>query len=90
LNDKLYHDTTPKEIGDRVNVLDFSSCTHLNGNELDYEQNEELDFYFIVIETKQKVIFNAYFNEYLQNLVIVNHITNKQYRINSGHVKLMK
>lgn len=81
-----------KEIGDRVNILDFSSCTYMNGRPLDYEFDEEMSFdfitMFIVIETGQKTVFDAYFKAYKQDLVIVNPLTNKKYRINSGHVKL--
>ena len=33
-----------KEIGDRVMIEDYSSCTHMNGLELDSEQDEEMQF----------------------------------------------
>ena len=81
-----------KEIGDRVDILDYSSCTHMNGRPLDSEQDEEMQFnaltYFIVIETGCDYVYDAYFTKYRQNLVIVNPHTNNRYRINSGHVKL--
>jgi len=89
---KQDRDTEKKEIGDRVTVLDYSSCTHLNGQELDSEQDEEMQFnmvtYFIVIETHQKHIYNTYFKQDRQDLIIANPLTNKLYRVNSGHVML--
>jgi hypothetical protein len=93
LNNK-YRDIMPKEIGDRVTILDYSSCTHLNGKELDDEQDEEMQFndltYFIVIANGQNNRFNAYYTIYRQDLVIVNPLTNVQFRVNSGHVQLKK
>jgi len=87
-----YRDPYKKEIGDRVTVLDYSSCTDMNGMELDSEQDEEMQFnamtYFIVIKTQQKYIYNAYYTKYCQDLIIVNPLNKKKFRINSGHVKL--
>ena len=81
-----------KEIGDRVNINDYSSCTHMNGRELDSEQDEEMQFnsltYFIVINDRQRNLFDAYYTKFNQDLIIVNHLTNVQFRINSGHVTL--
>jgi len=81
-----------KEIGDRVTILDYSSCTHMDGKELDSEADEEMQFnsmtYFIVIETGQNYVHDAYYAKYKQNLIIVNPLTNVRFRINSGHVKL--
>lgn len=87
-----HRDPCRKEIGDRVDIMDFSSCTHLNGRELCEAQDEQMQFdrlvYFIVIATHQNHSFDAYFRTYKQNLVIVNPHNDLQYRINSGHVKL--
>jgi len=96
INDVLdniqYRDTERKEIGDRVSILDYSSCSHMNGRELDSEHDEEMQFnmmtYFIVIETRQKYEYDAYFAKYRQDLIIVNPLTKVRYRINSGHVKI--
>jgi hypothetical protein len=96
INDVLenirYRDTLRKEIGDRVTILDYSSCTHMNGRELDNEQDEEMQFnattYFIVIADKQRYNYNAYYAKYNQDLVIVNPLTKVRFRVNSGHVKL--
>jgi hypothetical protein len=93
LLDNLSHrDTNRKELGDRVQILDYSSCTHMNGKPLDYEEDDEMSFNFvtefIVIETDCQHIYDAYYKKYKQNLIIVNPITNKRYRINSGHVQL--
>jgi len=81
-----------KEIGDRVMIDDYSSCTHMNGMELDSEQDEEMQFntlsHFIVVNDRQRHSFDAYYKKYNQDLIIVNPLTNKQFRINSGHVKL--
>lgn len=81
-----------KEIGDRVNILDYSSCSHMDGNELDSEADEQMQFdamtYFIVIETRQKCFYDAYYTKYNQDLIIVNPFTKVQYRIGSGHVQL--
>jgi hypothetical protein len=87
-----HRDPYVKEVGDRVSIIDFSSCTHLNGLELDLDDDDGMNFnfitHFIVIETRQNIQYDAYFKTYRQNLVIVNPFTNKQYRINSGHVTL--
>lgn len=85
-------DPYKKELGDRVAIMDYSSCTHMNGMELDSQEDEDMQFnrltYFIVIETDCDYIYDAYYKKYHQNLVIVNPLTNKKFRINSGHVKL--
>jgi len=85
-------DPVIKEIGDRVVINDYSSCTHLNGRELDTVEDEEMQFnaltYFIVIDTDIKHFYNAIHVTYQQDLIIVNPLTKKQFRINSGHVKL--
>ena len=96
LNDLLenlkHRDPYRKQVGDRVTILDYSSCTHMNGLPLDYEQDEEMSFNFIttfiVIETGLKHRYEAYYTSYKQDLVIVNPLTNKRYRIISGHVQL--
>jgi hypothetical protein len=94
LDNPKYRDPERKEIGDRVIILDYSSCTHLNGQELDSEQDEEMQFnmmtYFIVIETQQNYQHDAFYTKYKQDLVIVNPLTKKKFRINSGHVKIKK
>ena len=81
-----------KEIGDRVNILDYSSCTHMNGMELDSEQDEEMQFnfmtYFIVVNDRQKSLYDAYYTKFNQDLIIVNPVTNVHFKINSGHVQL--
>jgi hypothetical protein len=85
-------DPDRKEVGDRVVIIDYSSTTHLNGNELDIELDDDFDLNFntelIVIETRQNHIYDSGYSSYKQNLVVVNSLTNKQFRINSGHVKL--
>lgn len=92
LDNLRYRDPYRKEIGDRVSVLDFSSCTHMNGRPLDYEFDEQMSFNyvteFIVIETGCDYSYDAYFTKYKQNLIIFNPLTNMRYRINSGHVQL--
>jgi len=92
LLDNQDRDPYRKVLGDRVQILDYSSCTHLNGRPLDFEDDEEMSFNFvtefIVIETGCLHIYDAYFKKYKQDLIIVNPLTNKKYMINSGHVKL--
>jgi len=91
--DKKHRDTATKELGDRVNIIDFSSCTHLNGRPLDYDlEGDEMDFNFatelIVIATRQNINYDAYYVTYRQDLVVVNALTNKKFCISSGHVTL--
>ena len=90
--DNKHRDPYVKEVGDRVSIIDFSSTTYMNGLELDLENDEEMNFnsmtFFIVIETRQNIMYDAYFKTYRQDLVIVNPFTNRRYRINSGHVTL--
>ena len=94
INEVLDNNRDPyrKEIGDRVNILDFSSVTHMNGLELDSEEDDQMQFgyltCFIVIEDRQRHSYDAYYLKYNQDLVIVNPLTNVRYRVNSGHVQL--
>lgn len=94
LDNLKYRNPERKEVGDRVTILDYSSCTHLNGQELDSEEDEEMQFnmmtYFIVIETHQNYVHDAYYAKYRQDLIIVNPLTRKQFRINSGHVEIKR
>jgi hypothetical protein len=94
LDNLKYRDPERKEVGDRVTILDYSSCTHLNGQELDSEQDEEMQFnimtYFIVIETRQNYQYNTLYTNYKQDLIIVNPLTKKKFRIISGHVEIKR
>jgi len=89
---KVINNTEYKDIGDRVVVLDYSSISHLNGEELfpeDYDRVEEMkakDEYYIVIETRKKVLFK----KYLQDMVIVNPKTNEQFRVASRHLRIYR
>ena len=87
--DILERDTAKKEVGDRVKVIDFSSMTHLEeALEFDdYDEIEPVD-YFIVIATHEKSEYKSFVLTYTQDLIIVNPVSNKQYRIISGHTKL--
>ena len=95
INEVLDNNRDPyrKEIGDRVNILDYSSVTHMNGMELDSEQDEEMQFnsicYFIVIQDRQKHLYDAYYTKFNQDLIIVNPFTNVRFRVNSGHLQLI-
>lgn len=95
INEVLDNNRDPyrKEIGDRVNILDYSSCTHMNGKELDSDQDEEMQFnamvHFIVANDRQRHLYDAYYTKFNQDLIIANPLTNVQFRINSGHVQLM-
>ena len=92
LDDK-YRDTETKEIGDRVQVIDYSSVTKLNGEDLDcFDEDMQFDArtYFIVIETRQRVKYDAYYTIYTQDIIMVNPHTKKQYRANQGHLTLIK
>jgi hypothetical protein len=94
VNDMLDDKRDPyrKEIGDRVLIWDYSSCTHMNGMELDTEEDEQMQFnsltYFIVIETGCKYVHDAYYRKYRQDIVVVNPLTHMRFRINSGHLRL--
>ena len=95
INDVLnetFRDTETKEIGDRVNVIDFSSCTNLKGRRIDFKNIDDIDFNtkFIVIETRQNITYDVEYTVFNQNLVIVDPLSNMKYRINSGHIKLLK
>jgi hypothetical protein len=83
-------DYDKKVIGDRVQVIDYSSVSHRNGLPLEWQDFEELDglTVFIVIETSKKVQYKAQYNTYIQDVVIVNTKLNKQYRVMSNHLKL--
>jgi len=83
-------DSRRKGIGDRVLIWNYSSISHINGNDPYSDDYEEIinSKYLIVIETGQKNVFDALFIQFTQDLVVVNSATNKQYRISSEHVKL--
>jgi len=83
----IVNNTEPKSIGDRVEILDFSSLSNKNGEEV--ENIEEIDEnvkYYIVIETNEKFKFK----NYVQDVVIVNPKNNEQYRIASRHLKIYR
>ena len=96
INDVLdnikYRNIERKEIGDRVTLLDYSSVTHMNGRELDSELDEEMQFntltYFIVIQDRQRIEYDALYTKFNQDLIIVNPLTRVMFRVISGHVKL--
>ena len=92
LNNFQNDNSVCKEIGDRVVVVDYSSCTDLNGQTLDSKADEDMQFnpltYFIVIDTQKKINYKTFYTTYRQDLIIVNPLTKKQFRINSGHVIL--
>ena len=80
-----------KEIGDRVEVIDYSSVTNENGDEFegnDYN-NVDFDMTFIVIETNLKNQYKTTFVTYIQDLIIVNPITKIKYRVSSNHVRVL-
>ena len=86
-------DTERKELGDRVQIIDFSSCTHIDGRPLDYDlEDDEMVFNFhtelIVIATREQAVYDAYYVQYEQDLVVINTLTNRRFRIGSGHVTL--
>ena len=80
-----------KDIGDKVNVIDFSSVSFHRGSALDAMDLEDLNFntVFMVVETNCKSYFKTEYHEYKQDLVIVDLKTNKYYRTISGHTKLI-
>ena len=84
-----FRDPNIKEIGDRVAVIDYSSVTRIDGSEID-ESDEDMQFnadmYFIVTQTHQRAIYDAYYTKYIQDLVIANPQTKMEYRVTSGHV----
>lgn len=88
-----FRDTEVKEIADRVQIIDYSSVTRIDGSdidELDEDMQFDADIYFIVIKTQEKHPYDAVFTKYNQDLVIVNSYTNMEYRVASGHVTLYK
>jgi len=89
---EIVNNTETKDVGDRVIVLDYSSVTHMNGEELypeDYDKITEMkdrDEYYIVIETNKKVLFKRY----MQDIVIVNPKTSEQFRTTSRHLRIYR
>jgi hypothetical protein len=87
---KIINDTEPKEIGDRVVVLDYSSVSHIDGEELDDNDYDNIDTmedgYYIVIETKTRIPFK----NYIQDTIIVNPKTNEKFRAVSRHLKIYR
>jgi hypothetical protein len=87
---EIINNTETKDVGDRVIVLDYSSVTHMNGEELCPEDYDNIirmnDEYYIVIETNKKVLFK----KYMQDIVIVNPKTNEQFRTTSKHLRIYR
>ena len=89
---KVINNTEYKDVGDRVIVLDYSSVSHLNGDELfpeDYDRVEEMkanNEYYVVAETGKKVLFK----KYLQDLIIANPKTNELFRVASRHLRIYR
>lgn len=87
---KIINNTELKDVGDRVVVLDYSSVSHLNGEQLDDTDYDKIDMdenaYYIVIETRKKVVFK----DYVQDIVIVNPRTNEQFRVASRHLRIYR
>jgi len=91
--DSKFRDAVVKEIGDRVQVIDYSSVTRLDGtdiDELDEDMQFDADVYFIVIQTRQKHCNDVGYTVYNQDLVMVMPQTKMEYRVNSGHVSIYK
>jgi len=87
---KVINNTEPKDIGDRVVVLDYSSVSHMDGEELDDTDYDKIDMsensYYIVIETRRRISFKSY----TQDVVIVNPKTNEQFRVESRHLRIYR
>ena len=82
-------DYNPKAIGDRVQVLNYSSVSYKNGLPVDLlEENIDGQTVFIVIETHKRVEFETPYNTYIQDILMVDAKTKKQYRAMSNHIKL--
>ena len=87
---KIINNTEPKDVGDRVVVLDYSSVSHMNGEELDDTDYDKIDMkedaYYIVIETRRRMTFK----DYLQDVIIANPRTNEQFRVASRHLRIYR
>lgn len=83
-------DFNVKEVGDRVCILDYSSISHVNGENLFPEEYEKFisEDYFIVINTRLNKEKKSTFGNYKQDLMIGHPKTNEVFRIASRHVKL--
>jgi hypothetical protein len=91
-----YVETDPKvlikkEIGDRVEVIDYSSVTNENGEEFEGDDynNVEFNMMFIVIETNLRNQYKTTFVTYQQDLIIVDPKTKRKYRVSSNHVRVL-
>ena len=83
-------DNSKKEIGDRVQVLDYSGVSHKNGLPLDFGDADDLDGFtvFIVIDTNKIVKFKTIFGDFIQDILMVDTKTNMQYWAVSKHLKI--
>ena len=83
-------DSTKKEIGDRVQVLDYSGVSHKNGLPLDFGDADDLDGFtiFVVIDTSKKIKFKTIFGDFMQDILMVDTKTNMQYWAVSKHLKI--
>jgi hypothetical protein len=77
-------DHTKMEIGDRVIPWDGSSLTDIDGNKY-YVIDEPFisTKYWIVVDNNLNILYN----DYIQDLIICNPITNQMFRISSAGVK---
>jgi len=84
-------DTQKKEIGDRVMIIDTSSVSGIAAelDAMDYQDLIDADNKFIVIANREKAIYHSYFQDYAQDLIIVDTKSNIQYRVISNHVRVL-
>jgi hypothetical protein len=79
-------DLRTKQVGDRVQIWDYSSVTDDKGLKL-----SRLDFleipYLIVIDTNRRTEMQILNSNYVQDLIVVDPKTNKKYRVTSKFVK---
>lgn len=91
-----YNDYDKKEIGDRVISINTLSISHIGGSKFEFNDYVEFDdysylnpnAYYVVVATGENSKFKTLNDTYIQDLVIAQPISKKQYRISSLHVKL--
>ncbi|HLO91575.1 MAG TPA: hypothetical protein VK172_10470 [Lentimicrobium sp.] len=80
-------DLRRKEIGDKIEISDYSSVTDMKDHRLC-----RFDFvnipYLIVIETGLRVELNIFNTTFRQDLIAVDPKTNIKYRIASAHTRI--
>ena len=86
INDNI--DLRTKEIGDRIQIWDFSSVTGEHSEKLSRFDFQNIP-YLIVVDTHRRTTLEIFNQVYVLDLLVVDPKTNLKFRVASAHVKIL-